>query len=278
MSNATGGSEISFAINGTLTDGVAVPSSGGISLTAYLNGAGSYELQIWFRSSELGSRWNYSNALVDAGITVDGLSTPGTAPALRPWALIVGDSITEGINSKRRESRTSSPTMPLLLSQTLDQIGYDYGIDACGGRGYLLTGDSSIGGDVPAWYYVSGGVYNASLSGWNKIDASNSLLDSSSHDCAAYGSTGTTPAVILINFRHQRGDQRFGNYLRPWQPRDQGCLCSLTCSQPRAAQLRILLFFGAYTGGAGYYSAATAATYATAVRNGVAAYLAANPS
>ncbi len=272
MSNATAGSEISFAINGTLTDGIVVPSSGGISLTSYLSGAGSYVLQVWYRNSALASRWNYSNALVDAGITVDGLSTPGTAPALRHWGLFVGDSITEGINSNGG-SPDFITDYAFLLSQTLDQLGYDYGIDACGGRGYLLTGDSSIGGDVPAWYYVSGGVYNASLSGWNKIDGSNSLLDSNSQ-ISAYGSTGTTPAIILINFGTNEAINTSST--SDLATAVQDALASLRAAAP-SAQLRILLFFGAYTGGAGFYSAATAATYAAAIRNGVTNYLAANP-
>jgi hypothetical protein len=274
MSNPTSASEITIAVNGVQTDGIAVPSSGGINLSSYLSGAGSYELQVWFRNSPLSSRWAYGNALVDAGITVDSSSTPGTAPSLRPWAMIIGDSITEGINTINTSTSDNLVDHSFLLSQTLDQLGYDYSINACGGWGYLMTGDTSVGGDVPAWYLVDSGGYEPASSSWNKIDGSNSLLDSASQ-ISAYGSTGTTPALITINFGTNEAISGANTTYLTTAVTD--ALTSLRTAAPNA-QIRVILFFGAYTSWSGGPSLSTVQSYATAVRNGVANYLSANPN
>lgn len=273
MSNATASSEISIAINGVLTDGIGVPASGGINISSYLGGAGSYELQVWFRNSTAASRWSEGNSLVDAGLTVDAGATIGTAPSLRPWGIVIGDSITEGALANAGNSDIMVG-YSFLLSQTLDQLGYDCSINACQGQGYLITGDGQPSGDVPAFYLVSGGTYEPNSSSWNKIDANNSLLDSNSQ-ISAYGATSTAPSLVVVNYG--TNDAGYSASTSDLTLSVTGVLTALRAAAP-SAQLRILLFFGAYTGWSGGISATTAATYATAIRTGVSNYLSANPS
>lgn len=273
VNNGTSGSTVSLILNGTLIDGLTLNSSGGINITSYLNGAGTYVLQVIYRQSQQNSRWNYTNALVDSGLLIDADGTPGTAPAIGNWIWLVGDSITEGIEADNG-SDDNLDDYSFLVGQALTNIGYNYALDACGYRGYLETGDS--GGDVPAWYLVDSGGYEPSSSGWNKIDGSNSLLDSNSQ-ISAYGATNTTPSLILINFGSNETIQSANTtYLRTAV---KDALVSLRGAAPNT-ELIILLFFGAYTGwtNPSTISAATAATYATAIRNGFSDYQSSYPS
>ena len=195
ISNPTPGSAVSYFLDGVLTDNVPVPSSGGIALTG-LSGPGSYVLTVYTRNSPQASRWNDSNAFTITGLTVDTGAAPEKAPPRRPWALIVGDSITEGILADNgRDSNLSDYSF--LVEQGLSAAGYDTSVSACGYSGWLRPGDA--GGDVPAYYALSGGVYRPEESRWNRIDAHTSLLDSRGH-LSAYGSVGQEPAIIFINY------------------------------------------------------------------------------
>ena len=115
------------------------------------------------------------------------------------WAMIVGDSITEGIGASELGGYS------FLVGQALQTQGYEYDLSACGWSGWIHKGDSPPG-DVPGFYAIAnssngaGGDYDDSVSRWNKIDGNgHSLLDSNGH-LSAYGQSGQEPALILINY------------------------------------------------------------------------------
>jgi lysophospholipase L1-like esterase len=158
---------------------------------------------VYVKKSEQVNRWGTpgvsgTNVVRITGLKVDADSKPGAAGAQPRWALIVGDSITEGCGAYELEGYSH------LVGQALLTQGYEYGISACGWSGWLHTGDNPPG-DVPGYYVVSdsvngtGGQYHEADSRWNKIDASHSLLDSKGR-LSAYGQPGQEPSVILINY------------------------------------------------------------------------------
>ena len=126
---------------------------------------------------------------------IDGGSSAGTAPTVSGWDLIVGDSLTEGIASNSGADSILT-SWAYLFGQGINDIGRDFALSACGYNGWLKTGDSS--GDVPAYYFVSGGVYADTSSRWNKVDSAISLLDTNGQ-ISAYGAVNTPPANIYVN-------------------------------------------------------------------------------
>jgi lysophospholipase L1-like esterase len=157
----------------------------------------------YLKTSSQVKRWGTegvsgSNIVRIAGLRVDSGSTPGNDAAQPKWALIVGDSITEGCGANELEGYSH------LVGQAFRTLGYEYAVSACGWSGWLHRGDNPPG-DVPGYYVVTnsvngaGGQYFDALSRWNKIDSIHSLLDANGR-ISAYGAVGQEPAVILINY------------------------------------------------------------------------------
>ncbi len=195
ITNPTPGSAVSYFLDGAVTDAVPVPSSGGIVI-AGLTGAGPHVLTVYTRNSPQTSRWSGANSFTVTGLTVDTGAVAGKAQPQRPWVLIIGDSITEGIQADNG-SDSSLSDYSFLVGQGLDAAGYDTCVSACGYSGWLRPGDA--GGDVPAYYALRNGVYQSDASRWNKIDARTSLLDGRGH-LSAYGGINQEPSIIVINY------------------------------------------------------------------------------
>ncbi|NHN88825.1 SGNH/GDSL hydrolase family protein [Acetobacter conturbans] len=198
------------------------PTGTGAYVTLYVNGvaatvsaAGDVKLSNITASSEnvlfaimdytpQTTRWSMgANNLVVSGITLDTASSAGTSVAgSKGWVKLIGDSITEGVEANNNKNEIIYGYAFQVL-QGLRNEGYEVCVSACGYSGYLVPGDST--GDVPPYYYVSGstsgtgGTYTDSKSRWNKIDANISALDSVNH-LSAYGTTGTEPAAIAVNY------------------------------------------------------------------------------
>jgi lysophospholipase L1-like esterase len=165
---------------------------------------GKHELVVYLSSSPQIERWGSSgmsglNVLRVKGLQLNGGSVPVPSSPQAKWALIVGDSITEGIQANELFPYS------YLLGEALGKLGYEYGMSACGWSGWINKGDNPPG-DVPGYYFISnsnngkGGQYHDDLSRWNKIDGNgHSLLDSKGH-LSGYGHTGQEPALIFINY------------------------------------------------------------------------------
>lgn len=199
---------ITYNIDGVWTANVSC-SAKDINVNG-LKGAGAHTLVVYFKTSEQSNRWGSTdtsgkNVLRVTGIQVD---ADGKAEPTRPgekWALIVGDSITEGSAADFGNSDNLSD-WSYLVGQGLQERGYEYGVSACGWSGWIRPGDNPPG-DVPSYYMISdsnygaGGTYDDAHSRWNKIDggARHSLLDANNH-ISAYGELGQEPSLILINY------------------------------------------------------------------------------
>jgi lysophospholipase L1-like esterase len=189
LTNQTPGSAISYFLDGALTDNVPVPPDGGIEIGG-LSRPGAHTLTVYTRNSRQEARWSGANAYTVTGLTLDDGAKPMAAPPLRPWVLLIGDSITEGIQADNGRD-SSLQDYSFLLGQGLRVAGFDYTVSACGYSGWLRPGDAQ--GDVPAYFPASGEAR------WNKIDAHTSLLDSRGH-LSADGGIGQEPAAILFNY------------------------------------------------------------------------------
>ena len=202
-SNQTKGSSISYFLDGHLVDNVPVPASGGIPL-AGLAGPGKHVLKVYLRHSDQQDRWEGANACKIEGLVLNNGDSPQVASRENaPWALIIGDSITEGIGAHFDGSSSSLSDYAFLLGQGLAQQDMEVGVSACGYSGWIRPGDATA--DVPPYYSIinshngSGGAYNGAKSRWNKIDARTGLLDARGH-LSAHGGTGQEPAMILVNY------------------------------------------------------------------------------
>ena len=165
--------------------------------------AGKHVLTVYLKMSTQVHRWGSegvsgSNVVRITGLRLGADSKPCTDTPQTRWAMIVGDSITEGCGAYELECYSH------LVGQALQTQGYEYAVSACGWSGWLHRGDNPPG-DVPGYYVVTnsmngaGGEYVDSLSRWNKIDSLHSLLDSKGR-ISAYGETGQEPSVIMINY------------------------------------------------------------------------------
>ncbi len=190
IANPTPGSAVSYFLDGALTDNVSVPASGGIPILG-LTTTGPHTLTVYTRNSRQTARWGGANSYAVTGLTLDNGATPLPAPPLRPWVLIVGDSITEGIQADDGGD-SSLRDYSFLVGQGLNAAGFDYAVSACGYSGWLRPGDAQ--GDVPAYYLAGGGE-----SRWDRIDAHTSLLDARGH-LSGWGGIGQEPAAILFNY------------------------------------------------------------------------------
>jgi lysophospholipase L1-like esterase len=182
------------------------------------------------------------NVLRVTGLQVDAEGRPVPASPRPKWALIVGDSITEGCGASELAAYSH------LVGQALQTQGYEYCVSACGWSGWINKGDNPPG-DVPGYYVVrnssngAGGQYDDAASRWNKIDGNgHSLLDSKGH-ISAYGKTGQEPSLILINYGTN-------DALHRSNPTDTlasiiQSLAALRESAP-AAQIIVIIPFGQY--------------------------------
>ena len=257
---------LSYFLNGVLTDNVA--ATGPVTITPIAGVVNT--LKVYLRNSTQSNRWanGGTNTVQITGLTIDGGSTAGTAPTARPWALIVGDSITEGI-AANAGADDNLYDYSFLVGQALDQLGFDNCVSACGYSGYLVTGDGAgTSGDVPAYYYVNNGTYSESSSRWDKIASGVSLLDSAGQ-LSSYGATGTPPAAIFINYGTNEALQSVST--SDLQIAVQKCIASLRAAAPSAAIIIAIPF------GLQYTAKYTSQSYTTAIQAGVAAYKTANP-
>jgi hypothetical protein len=86
------------------------------------------------------------------GLRIDAASSALTAPPRRPWALVVGVSITEGIQAQDgQDNHLCSYTHH--LERALDAIGHECAVSARGFSGWPRPGDGE--GDVPPYCMVS---------------------------------------------------------------------------------------------------------------------------
>ncbi|MEI6644707.1 MAG: SGNH/GDSL hydrolase family protein [bacterium] len=157
----------------------------------------------YLKTSAQVKRWGSAdasglNVVRVTGLRVGSDSKLGVDAAQPKWALIVGDSITEGCGANELEGYSH------LVGQAFRSLGYEYALSACGWSGWLHRGDNPPG-DVPGYYVISnsvngaGGQYFDALSRWNKIDSLHSLLDANGR-ISAFGAVGQEPSVILINY------------------------------------------------------------------------------
>lgn len=199
---------ISYSIDGALTDNIAVPKdSPTAAIPIPVSGAGKHTLTVYTRNSEQHDRWvkggSGTNVLRIAGIQLDAQSEPVKARKSASWILIVGDSITEGIEADNGADSTLADYSHILGESLKTTFDMDYCVSACGCSGWIRPGDFT--GDVPAYCAVSsshdgkGGAYDDAGSRWNKIDGRTSLLDAHGH-LSGYGGVGQEPTVILINY------------------------------------------------------------------------------
>ena len=260
IANAAPGSAISYFLDGALTDNVPVPASVGLSL-AGLTGAGRHVLTVYTRNSQQNNRWHGANAFTVTGLTVDADAVPDKPQPRRPWVLIVGDSITEGIQANNGSDSNLSD-YSFLVGQGLSAAGYDTSVSACGYSGWLRPGDAA--GDVPAYYAVHDGAYREAESRWNKIDARTSLLDSRGH-LSAYGGVGQEPSVILINYGVN--ECLSGSPQRDMAAGIEGALLALRHAAPRA---KIIVLLPPGLADARIYPAG--ASYLTTLKEAVLAY------
>ena len=224
-----------------------IPCAGEIAIEG-ITGAGHHELAVYLQQGTWQQeRWGSAgksglNVVRVTGLLVDAASTPVPATPGSKWAMIIGDSITEGNGASELAGYSH------LVGQALRTLNYEYCMNACGWSGWINRGDSPPG-DVPGYYTIrnstngTGGQYDDAASRWNKIDGNNhSLLDSRGH-ISAYGQTDQEPSLIMINYGTN-------DNLHKSNPSDTAasitqCLAALRASAPNS-QIIILIPFGQY--------------------------------
>jgi hypothetical protein len=262
--NASNGNYISYYLNGVLTDNVAA-KTGNISLTGIIPSA-SNTLRVMMRSSTQSGRWNNgTSAFQVQGMQLDSGSSAGTAVTYNKWIRWVGDSITEGVKANASADDNLSD-YSYLVSQTLQTLGYDYGITACASNGWLQPGDTS--GDIPAWYNVTSGGYQAASSRWNLIDQGVSILDSNNH-ISAYGGVGQEPAIVFMNLMTNESLHSLSPVYA--QAAVSGWLVAERAAAPNA-HIFMQIPFGLYN------TTLYPVAYINALKAGIAAYQAAYPA
>jgi hypothetical protein len=225
--------------------------------------AGRHVLTVHLKSSTQAERWGHAgtsglNILRVTGLKVSADARPVHDVPQPKWALIVGDSITEGIGASDLEGYSH------LVGQAFQTLGYEYSISACGWSGWLRKGDNPPG-DVPGYYVVEhstnglGGVYLESESRWNKIDANHALLDAAGR-ISGYGEAGQEPDVILINYG--TNESLSGSNPSDVQASIARCLVALRGAAPKA-RLFVIVPFGQFK--------------ATEIHTAVSAYQTAHP-
>jgi lysophospholipase L1-like esterase len=236
--------EITYDIDGVWKS--KVPCANEV-LIEEIKGAGKHELTVFLTQSQQKERWGSEgksglNVLRATGLQVDAGSKAIPAAPDSKWALIVGDSITEGIGA------TELACYSHLVGEALRTQGYEYGLSACGWSGWINKGDNPPG-DVPGYYAITnssngaGGQYDDAASRWNKIDGNHHLLLDSKGRISAYGNIGQEPSLILINYG--TNDSLHGSNPSDTKASIVQSLAALRKSAP-AAQIIVLIPFGQY--------------------------------
>jgi hypothetical protein len=193
IGNAAAGSFVSYFVDGRLTDAVAIAADGTIEMKGL--SAGDHELILYTRNSRQRDRWDPKDATPNryrvTGFDIDDGSSPRPIAVHRPWVLIIGDSITEGIMAGPDGHDTSICDWAFLVDRGLDRAGYDTSVNACGWSGWVNPGDETQ--DVPGYFLPN------DEGRWDKIDAATSLLDKDGH-LSGNGKPGDEPAMILFNY------------------------------------------------------------------------------
>jgi len=180
--------------NGVVTD--AVLASGNTTINGLIPNALN-TVRVYVTNSINNYRWNDGiNTVQVNGLLLDLASTEIDTSTPSAWGLMIGDSITQGVNANAFVG-SFIHGYAYNLERALSELGYDLSVNACSGSGWTIQGNALL--DVPAYYKVQGGVYQNSLSRWNRIDENVSLLDSNSR-ISAYGNTNSEPAFIIINY------------------------------------------------------------------------------
>ena len=235
---------IAYAVDGVWKSPVPVTNEIAID---EVSGIGKHELRVCFlQGSVQKERWGGNgksgrNVIRVTAFRIDNESVPSEVSPGSIWALIIGDSITEG------NGATGMSGYSFLVGEALRTMGYEYCISACGWSGWINKGDVPPG-DVPGYYFIrnsnngSGGEYDDAASRWNKIDGNTSLLDSRGK-ISGYGQSGQEPGLIMINYgtndilHHSNPDDTFASMVQS--------LSALRKSAP-SAQIIIIIPFGQY--------------------------------
>jgi lysophospholipase L1-like esterase len=258
-------SHISYFLNGIPVEGI--PASGDIAISGIIPGTLN-TAKLYLQNSGQYSRWNNGvNVIRIFGLRIDCDSSAGVAPANRPWVLLVGDSITEGIQAQNGADNYLR-SYAFYLERAFDQLGLDTAVSACGFSGWLRPGDGDS--DVPAYYAVAGDIYNETASRWNKIDEGVSLFDAKGQ-ISAFGEPDSAPTMILINY--MTNDAISGCSLADVQASVTHALAALRSAAP-VALIGIIIPFGLQNTAVFPNGAA----YVETLRAGVAAYRAAFPA
>ena len=281
--NGSSGVYVSYYLNGNLVDniqikdplilgtGQGVVASASNKLTMYVRRSASITGQRWSPTAGVtAGNFGFGNFGINP-ITLDSGSTPGTSPRGAGWALIVGDSITEGVLTDGALADNFLHGWSFALGNALRAQGYEYAISACGYSGYLTTGDATGGnGDVPAYYNVVSGTYTESTSRWDKINSTTSLLDANGH-ISGYGATGQEPSLIYV--ANGVNDVTQGYSVSDLTASITGFINAARAAAPNA-EIVVQLPFGLRY--ATVYT--SSATYVPAFTNGVGNYLTAHAS
>lgn len=254
-------SRIAYFLDGALTEGVNVPSQGGIPLHG-LTGPGEHTLLVITSFSDQITRWSQDNRYIVTGLTVDDGAMPLPNSAPRPWVMFVGDSTTEGAGPDN-----TLLTYAFYVSEGLRAWGYDTDVSACGSNGWISKGD--INGDVPGYYSVVNGVYSEKDSRWDKIDATTSLLDAQGH-VSGWGGPSQEPAAIVTNIMVNEA-------LRGISPHDAQLSVTGWLADMRSAAPNTWLIVMIPPGLQDTTVYPNGAAYVAALRDGVHSYLKAHP-
>ncbi len=235
---------IVYAVDGVWKS--PVPVTNEIVIDA-VSGAGNHKLRVFFlQGSVQKERWGGNgksgrNVIRVTGLKLDPESIPSPIVQGSKWAMIIGDSITEGNGASGLSGYS------YLVGEALRTLGYEYCINACGWSGWINKGDVPPG-DVPGYYFIrnsnngSGGEYDDGASRWNKIDGNNSLLDSRGK-ISGYGQTGQEPGLIMINYgtndilHHSNTDDTFESMVQS---------LAVLRKSASSAQIIIIIPFGQY--------------------------------
>jgi lysophospholipase L1-like esterase len=259
-------------VNGVLVSESVACTSNLVISPSNITASAVNVLELQLGASPQTARWNNAaNTMQVTGIQMDASSTAGTSSALANWALISGDSITEGIEAGKGGSSNCLYDYSHAIATYLRTKGYDTCINACGFSGWNITGDS--GADVPAYHYLtgstngSGGTYDPTKSRDHLVDAGVSVLDSNGH-FSRYGATGTEPGLFISNLGVN--DPGYGTNLSDMQAvLYDWCADARARSSPGAQIVWIVPFFFGLNG------QTNLAQYGTAGKAGIAAYKAA---
>lgn len=269
---------ITYFLNGVRTDNVA--GSGAISLSPVAGVKNT--LVVWVRSVNTSSAsWGQASAAGSTvqvqGLKIDTSSSAYTSQAWpTKWVYWPGDSITFGWSTDGNGNHNFLHGHAYYVCRHLLQLGYDCGISAQGGNGWIVgsTYGSSNTADVPAFYKVSGGSYvdGCASSRWDCVDAGVSMLDANGH-LSAYGATGTEPAAVVIDLMTNEAVQ--GASLSDAQASVSQALSAIHAAAPAAKEL-VIKPFPLLAGTVS--SAATSANYLNALLQGVSAVSSSAPT